>query len=74
MRLWVEPAGGEQKSAYVERKMVTLIYTYRKQVAPHLILWAFLSKQKVVIFVRTNYNNGRESAINRALDGSIYPG
>jgi hypothetical protein len=28
MRLWVEPAGGEQKSADVEWKMVTLIYPY----------------------------------------------
>ncbi len=28
MRLWVEPAGGEQKSADVERKTVTLIYPY----------------------------------------------
>jgi hypothetical protein len=28
MRLWVEPAGGEQKSADIERKMVTLIYPY----------------------------------------------
>ncbi len=28
MRLYVEPAGGEQKSADIERKMVTLIYPY----------------------------------------------
>jgi hypothetical protein len=28
MSLWVELAGGEQKSADVERKMVTLIYPY----------------------------------------------
>ncbi len=28
MRLWVEPAGGEQKSADIERKTVTLIYPY----------------------------------------------
>jgi hypothetical protein len=28
MHLWVEPAGGEQKSADVERKMVMLIYPY----------------------------------------------
>jgi hypothetical protein len=28
MRLWVEPAGGEQKSADVEQKMVTLFYPY----------------------------------------------
>jgi hypothetical protein len=28
MHLWVEPAGGEQKSADVEQKMVTLIYPY----------------------------------------------
>jgi len=27
MRLWVGPEGGEQKSADVERKTVTLIYT-----------------------------------------------
>jgi hypothetical protein len=25
---WVEPAGGEQKSADIEQKMVTLIYPY----------------------------------------------
>jgi hypothetical protein len=30
MHLWVEPAGGEQKSADVERKTVTLIYPYPK--------------------------------------------
>ncbi len=29
MRLWVEPAGGEQKSADVERKTVMLIYPLR---------------------------------------------
>ncbi len=28
MRLWVEPSGGEQKSADIEQKMVTLIYPY----------------------------------------------
>jgi hypothetical protein len=28
MHLSVEPAGGEQKSADVEQKMVTLIYPY----------------------------------------------
>jgi hypothetical protein len=28
MHLWVEPAGGEQKSADVEQKTVTLIYPY----------------------------------------------
>ncbi len=28
MHLWVEPAGGERKSANVEQKMVTLIYPY----------------------------------------------
>jgi hypothetical protein len=28
MHLWVEPAGGEQKSTYVEQKTVTLIYPY----------------------------------------------
>jgi hypothetical protein len=28
MRLWVEPAGGEQKSTNIEQKMVTLIYLY----------------------------------------------
>jgi len=28
MRLWVEPAGGERKSADVEEKTVTLIYPY----------------------------------------------
>jgi hypothetical protein len=30
MHLWVEPAGGERKSADIERKIVTLIYTYPK--------------------------------------------
>jgi len=29
--LWVEPAGGERKSADVEQKMVTLIYPYPKK-------------------------------------------
>ncbi len=29
MHLWVEPAGGEQKSADIEWKTVTLIYPYR---------------------------------------------
>jgi hypothetical protein len=28
MHLWVEPAGGEQKSADFEWKMVTIIYPY----------------------------------------------
>jgi len=28
MRLWVEPAGRERKSANIEWKMVTLIYPY----------------------------------------------
>ncbi len=28
MHLWVEPAGGEQKSTDVDRKTVTLIYPY----------------------------------------------
>jgi hypothetical protein len=28
MRLWVEPAGRERKSADIERKMVMLIYPY----------------------------------------------
>jgi hypothetical protein len=28
MCLWVEPAGGEQKSADIERQMVMLIYPY----------------------------------------------
>jgi hypothetical protein len=28
MHLWVEPAGGEWKSADIEQKMVTLIYPY----------------------------------------------
>ncbi len=30
MRLWVEPVGGEQKSADIERKIVMLIYPYPK--------------------------------------------
>jgi len=34
MHLWVEPAGGEQKSADIEQKTVTLIYPYPNNYSP----------------------------------------
>jgi hypothetical protein len=45
MCLWVEPAGGEQKSADVEQKMVTLIYPY----PPILTLFKAAIPNKLIV-------------------------
>jgi hypothetical protein len=37
MHLWVEPDGGERKSANIERKTVTLIYPYPSNQVFHYI-------------------------------------
>jgi hypothetical protein len=59
MHLWVQPAGGEWKSANVEQKMVTLIYPYPKAFVNAIIFYLnlkFVHQQFLIslsLFIKT---------------------